>query len=246
MAKNLYVKGYGTGRPKKLRLSPRRIVVLGTLAVLVLAVWTLKGQWQKRPQSKPYRPPVRHKIVGSIPPPPEPATVDDSGPATSPSILKDAAATELEMAMEATAPPSSRQAAIVEAEQLPGESPQVSTVTEAQQKKKVADSRRGIQNRDGDGEEAEATAQADVKKPKEIIVVQVGAFRSRAGAEELVEWLQGKGIPAYLNERKLRDLGLLYRVRIGGYSSVDEARVDVQRLRKQEGIECFILKLAPE
>ena len=233
MTKDFYVKGYGTGRPKKLRLSSRRIVVLGTLAVLVLAVWTLRGQWQQRPQSKLLHPPARHKLVGSIPPPPEPASVDDSGLAISPSILKDATATELELAMEATAPPPSQEAEIIAVEQLRGESPQVPTVTDAQEKL-VVDTTQGTQTQDGDSEKTEATAAAEAKKPEEIIVVQVGAFRSREGAEELVKWLQDKEIPAYLDERNLPELGLLFRVRIGGYSKI--AEIPVRHRPRRSGV----------
>ena len=74
-------------------------------------------------------------------------------------------------------------------------------------------------------------------------VIQVGAFRIQARAEKFQKELQDKGYDAYLETRALPDHGLFYRVRIRGYMSLVDARAEMERLHKEEGLDSFALPM---
>lgn len=76
-------------------------------------------------------------------------------------------------------------------------------------------------------------------------VIQVGAFRSLAGAEKFQKKLQDKGYDAYLETRVLPDHGLIHRVRIRGYTSLVDARAEMERLNEEEGLDSFALPMEP-
>jgi len=76
-------------------------------------------------------------------------------------------------------------------------------------------------------------------------VIQVGAFRSLAGAEKFQKKLQDKGYDAYLETRVLPDHGLIHRVRIRGYMSLVDARAEMERLHEEEGLDSFALPMEP-
>jgi cell division septation protein DedD len=72
-------------------------------------------------------------------------------------------------------------------------------------------------------------------------VIQVGAFRVRATAERLIRRLREKGYHPYLEIRTLQDLGLVHRVRLGGYGNVAGARTAMARLQDQGFDDVFVL-----
>ena len=72
-------------------------------------------------------------------------------------------------------------------------------------------------------------------------VIQVGAFRVKATAEGLIRHLREKGYHPYLEIRELKDLGLIHRVRLSGYNSMDGARTAMARLRAQGFDDVFVL-----
>jgi cell division septation protein DedD len=74
-------------------------------------------------------------------------------------------------------------------------------------------------------------------------VIQVGAFRRIARAENLQKALKDKGYDAYLEKRTLPESGLFHRVRIRGYASLAAARAEMERLHKEEGLDSVILKI---
>jgi cell division protein FtsN len=74
-------------------------------------------------------------------------------------------------------------------------------------------------------------------------VIQVGAFRRIARAENLQKALKAKGYDAYLEKRTLPEFGLFHRVRIRGYASLAAARAEMERLHKEEGLDSVILKI---
>jgi cell division septation protein DedD len=76
-------------------------------------------------------------------------------------------------------------------------------------------------------------------------VIQVGAFRRIARAENLQKALQDKGYDAYLETRTLPEHGLIHRVRIRGYTSLVDARAEMERLHKEEGLDSFALTMEP-
>jgi hypothetical protein len=74
-------------------------------------------------------------------------------------------------------------------------------------------------------------------------VIQVGAFRKIARAENLQKALKDKGYDAYLEKFDLPEFGLFHRVRIRGYTSLAAAREEMERLRKEEGLDSIIIKM---
>jgi cell division septation protein DedD len=74
------------------------------------------------------------------------------------------------------------------------------------------------------------------------VVIQVGAFREKAEAELLLRTLGEKGYNGYLDAGIVKNLGLLYRVRLRGYASERAARAAIGRLEKEEGLKgSFVL-----
>ena len=76
-------------------------------------------------------------------------------------------------------------------------------------------------------------------------VIQVGAFRSLARAEKFQKELQDKGYDAYLETHALPEHGLIHRVRIRGYMSLVDARAEMERLHKEEGLDSIVLTMEP-
>ncbi len=76
-------------------------------------------------------------------------------------------------------------------------------------------------------------------------VIQVGAFRRLARAENLQKALQDKGYDAYLETRTLPEHGLIHRVRIRGYTGLIDAREEMERLYKEEGLNSIVLTMEP-
>ena len=74
-------------------------------------------------------------------------------------------------------------------------------------------------------------------------VIQVGAFRKIARAENLQRALMDKGYDAYLEKRNLPEFGLFHRVRIRGYTSLAAAKEEMERLQQKEGLDAIIIKL---
>jgi cell division septation protein DedD len=77
----------------------------------------------------------------------------------------------------------------------------------------------------------------------ENAVIQVGAFRVRATAEQLIRQLREKGYDPYLEIQTLQDLGLIHRVRLSGYGSVAGARTAMVRLQDQGFDDVFVVSL---
>ena len=73
-------------------------------------------------------------------------------------------------------------------------------------------------------------------------VIQVGAFRKIARAENLQKALKDKGYDAYLEKRNLPEFGLFHRVRIRGYTSLAAAQEEIKRLQQEEKLDAIIIK----
>ena len=87
-----------------------------------------------------------------------------------------------------------------------------------------------------------AVEDVSVSSDNRGFVIQVGAFRRRARAENLQKALKDKGYDAYLEKHTLPEFGLFHRVRIRGYANLAAARAEMERLHKEEGLDSFILK----
>ena len=77
-------------------------------------------------------------------------------------------------------------------------------------------------------------------------VIQVGAFRRRARAENLQKALKDKGYDTYLEKHTLTEFGVFHRVRIRGYADLDAAKTEMERLHKEEGLDSIIIKIEPD
>ena len=88
--------------------------------------------------------------------------------------------------------------------------------------------------RSGD-EGPETTARTDVSPPLQGWAVQVGSFRTRANAEQLMQRLRKQDFPAYVEALESAQL-TRYRVRVGPYASRAQARKSLQQLETRAGM----------
>jgi uncharacterized protein involved in exopolysaccharide biosynthesis len=76
------------------------------------------------------------------------------------------------------------------------------------------------------------------------ITIQVGAFRERSRAEDLVRMLQEKGYDSYVAMKTRESLKPLYLVRIGGIKTGDEGRMVTADLVRLGFNDCYVMRLA--
>jgi cell division septation protein DedD len=79
--------------------------------------------------------------------------------------------------------------------------------------------------------------------PKAKFTLQVGAFNNSEEARELVNQLRSKGYPAYQVTGTAAAKGTLYRVRIGQFQSLPEARQFALAFEKKEKVKTVIASL---
>src|SRR5262245_14789531 len=80
--------------------------------------------------------------------------------------------------------------------------------------------------------------------PKDVFVVQAGAFQSPADADNLKARLALMGLTASVEPANLPDRGTWYRVRLGPFTQLEE----IDRVRQtltQNGVEASLVKLKP-
>jgi cell division septation protein DedD len=87
-------------------------------------------------------------------------------------------------------------------------------------------------------------ATASVADGKLHYTVQVGAFREQPQAERLKADLTRKGHEAYVMSAKLPD-GMTYRVRVGKFTTRDEATAAAKQLAAIEGLHPFVATVQP-
>jgi cell division protein FtsN len=73
--------------------------------------------------------------------------------------------------------------------------------------------------------------------PKELYFVQVASFKEEASAEGLKGRLAKKGYPIQVVPVQIQGMGLWYRVRLGGYATLEEAQAAQKRITVEENIE---------
>lgn len=105
--------------------------------------------------------------------------------------------------------------------------PQASQQTNELQKRGV-----NSQNRENQG----SNAASETKK----YIVQVGAFRKASDADALRSKLGKKGYKAFLIELKTKNIGPLYRVAVGSFSTRNEAELLAVQMKKSEGLKTFV------
>lgn len=74
------------------------------------------------------------------------------------------------------------------------------------------------------------------------VTIQIGAFGQELPAKNLMEKLQEMGFDAYLQTQVLENLGLVYRVRVKGYTGLSEARTVIAQLKEQGFNDVFIVQ----
>jgi cell division septation protein DedD len=79
--------------------------------------------------------------------------------------------------------------------------------------------------------------------PKVKFTLQVGAFNNSEEARELVNQLRSKGYPAYQVTGSAAAKGTIYRVRIGQFQSLPEARQFALAFEKKEKVKTVIASL---
>jgi cell division protein FtsN len=72
---------------------------------------------------------------------------------------------------------------------------------------------------------------------KESYFVQVASYQEEATAEGLQARLTKKGYPAHVVPVQIDKMGLWYRVRLGAYTTLQEAQAAQKRVSVEEGIE---------
>ena len=79
-------------------------------------------------------------------------------------------------------------------------------------------------------------ARKESKSEKDLFTVQLGSFEKKEHAEELLQKLQKKGYPVFLEKADLGKKGTWYRVKAGEFISKQEAEKLRKRLENEEGL----------
>ena len=74
------------------------------------------------------------------------------------------------------------------------------------------------------------------------IAVQVGAYRERGEADQLAKKLSGKGYAVYIVSPDANAANPMFRVRVGNYTSQDEASRVKRRLEQEEKLKPWIIR----
>ncbi len=72
--------------------------------------------------------------------------------------------------------------------------------------------------------------------------VQVASFQDKAQAFNLVRSLQDKGLPAYTQIGEIKGVGRRYRVRVGPYAGLDQAKGVASRLRLRYKLAAYVTR----
>ena len=70
--------------------------------------------------------------------------------------------------------------------------------------------------------------------------IQVGSFAHKKQAEGLAQRLRGKGYEAYITSKIISGMGRMYQVRVGHYSTLDEAKREAKLIGRKEKLPTYI------
>jgi len=92
-------------------------------------------------------------------------------------------------------------------------------------------------------EEPKILAVPEKKLPVGGYTVNVGSFREKVWALQLIKELEGKGYRAFIEETVIPKKGTWYRVAVGQFTSRREAQSFAQELKEREGKNSFVRRL---
>lgn len=105
---------------------------------------------------------------------------------------------------------------------------------------------RGVSDQPGTSRKASTPRPKDEAKPppaKTKFTLQVGAYNNSKEAQELVQQLKKKGYDAYIAPGTAAAKGLLHRVRVGHFQTLQEARQYALTFEKKENLKPIISSL---
>ncbi len=80
------------------------------------------------------------------------------------------------------------------------------------------------------------------KSPQKFYAVQVASLRSASEAQKYVNYLRDKGYEAFFRQVTLPQKGTWYRVYVGRFKSISEARAFGEKLKKKEKLKAFYIQ----
>ncbi len=89
---------------------------------------------------------------------------------------------------------------------------------------------------------APSKASPKTAKPKRFYTVQVASMRSPTEAQKFVKYLRDKGYEAFYRKVTLPQKGTWYRVYVGRFKSLSEARAFGEKLKKREKFKAFYIQ----
>jgi cell division protein FtsN len=79
-----------------------------------------------------------------------------------------------------------------------------------------------------------------LKSQSSKYALQLGSYKNRSQAEELEKELRGKGYNAYILEVSILDKGTWYRVKVGDYEDLEQAKQAAVDLQQKESLSVII------
>jgi cell division protein FtsN len=78
--------------------------------------------------------------------------------------------------------------------------------------------------------------------PDGRFTIQVGSFKEETQARQLAANLSRSGFPAYVSRYQVNNVGLRFRVRVGGYDNLDQAQNVATSLRVREHVTAYVTR----
>ncbi|OAG28736.1 SPOR domain-containing protein [Thermodesulfatator autotrophicus] len=86
------------------------------------------------------------------------------------------------------------------------------------------------------------TVKPPKQKPKTFYAVQVASLRSRADAEKFASYLRDKGYNVTIKKVTLPQKGTWYRVYVGRFASLQEAKVFGEKIKAKEKLKSYYIQ----